>query len=113
MEELIDDEALNCVIPPLLLQPLVENAIVHGVAHLTEGGWIRLQAHSNADRLTISVENNFDPDFKSKRRSGIGLANVRERIETRYGKSGSFNAGADGDRFRVAISLPAERSSAA
>jgi two-component system, LytTR family, sensor histidine kinase AlgZ len=113
MEEHVDEEALKCVIPPLLLQPLVENAIVHGVAHLTEGGWIHVQAQSNADRLTISVENNFDPDFKSKRRSGIGLANVRERIETRYGKSASFSSGPDGDRFRVAISVPAERSTAA
>jgi len=113
MEETIDDAALTCIIPPLLLQPLVENAIVHGVAHLPEGGWIRLNAQTGGDRLTISVENNFDPEFKSKRRSGIGLANVRERVEARYGKEGSFLATAEGDRFRVAISLPVERSAAA
>jgi len=113
MQETIDETALTCILPPLLLQPLVENAIVHGVAHLPEGGWIRLNAHSNETRLTITVENNFDPDYRSKRRSGIGLANVRERIETRYGKAASFLATADGDNFRVAISLPAERSAAA
>jgi len=112
MEEIIDERALGCIIPPLLLQPLVENAIVHGVAHLPEGGWIRLNAHAG-DLLTITVENNFDPEYKSKRRSGIGLANVRERLETRYGKDASFLATADGDCFRVAISLPVERSAAA
>jgi LytS/YehU family sensor histidine kinase len=112
MEEQIDEATLGCIIPPLLLQPLVENAIVHGVANLPEGGWIRLNAHAGDQRLTISIENNFDPEYKSKRRSGIGLANVRERIETRYGKSGSFFASAEGDRFRVDISLPVERSSA-
>jgi LytS/YehU family sensor histidine kinase len=112
MEEQIDEGTLACIIPPLLLQPLVENAIVHGVANLPEGGWIRLNAHVADEHLTISVENNFDPEYKSKRRSGIGLANVRERIETRYGKSGSFLATAKDDRFRVEISLPAERSAA-
>jgi sensor histidine kinase YesM len=113
MEENVDEEALTCIIPPLLLQPLVENAIVHGVAHLPEGGYIKLHAHSNPGQLLIQVENNFDPDYRSKRRSGIGLANVRERIETRYGKSGSFSAKPDGDKFRVSITLPCERSTAA
>jgi two-component system, LytTR family, sensor histidine kinase AlgZ len=113
MEEQVDKEALTCIIPPLLLQPLVENAIVHGVAHLPEGGYINVHASANADRLVIAVENNFDPEYRAKRRGGIGLANVRERVETRYGKSASFAATADGDKFRVAISLPAERSTAA
>jgi len=113
LEETIDEAALNCIIPPLLLQPLVENAIVHGIAHLPEGGWIRMNAQDGDGRLTISVENNFDPEFKSKRRSGIGLANVRERVEVRYGASATFVVRPDGDRFRVEISLPVERSNAA
>jgi len=112
MDEQVDEGSLTCIIPPLLLQPLVENAIVHGVAHLPEGGFINLRAQSDAERLVISVENNFDTDYRPKRRSGIGLANVRERLETRYGKSASFQAAAQGDRFRVDISLPVERSAA-
>ena len=113
LEEKIDDAVLNCIIPPLLLQPLVENAIVHGIAHLPEGGWIHMSAQDRDGHLTISVENNFDPDYRSKRRSGIGLANVKERIEVRYGKSATFTAKPDGDRFRVEIGVPVERSSAA
>ena len=113
MQESIEEQALSTTIPPLILQPLIENAIVHGVAHLPEGGWIRLQARSVEGRLAIAVDNNFDPDYKSKRKSGIGLANVRERIEARYGQDGSFIAAAEGDRFHVAISLPVERSAAA
>ena len=113
MEEQIDESLLNCTIPPLLLQPLVENAIVHGVAHLPEGGWIRLTAESNDAHLLISVENNFDPEYKSKRKSGIGLANVRERVEARYGKDATFSATADGDRFHITMTLPIERSDAA
>jgi len=113
MQESIEEQALGTTIPPLILQPLIENAIVHGVAHLPEGGWIRLQAQSIDQHLVIAVDNNFDPEYKSKRKSGIGLANVRERIEARYGQEGSFVASAEGDRFHVGITLPVERSAAA
>ena len=85
---------------------------MHGVAHLPEGSCIQLKCSVNGDRLLIVIENRFDPEFKSKRRNGIGLANVRERIETRYGSAASFLAATDGDRFTVTISLPAERSAA-
>ncbi len=111
-EEVIDDTTLTCLIPPLTLQPLVENAIVHGVAHLPEGACIRIKCSVTENRLLVIIENRFDPEFKSKKRSGIGLANVRERIETRYGSAASFLATADGDCFTVTISLPAERSAA-
>jgi two-component system, LytTR family, sensor histidine kinase AlgZ len=113
MQESIEEQTLTTSIPPLILQPLIENAIVHGVAHLPEGGWIKLHAQSVDGRLAIAVDNNFDPEYKSKRKSGIGLANVRERIEARYGQDGSFVATAEGDRFHVAITLPIERSAAA
>ena len=72
-----------------------------------------MSAQNLDGHLNISVENNFDPDYRSKRRSGIGLANVRERIEVRYGGSATFVAKPDGDRFRVEMSLPVERSAAA
>jgi two-component system, LytTR family, sensor histidine kinase AlgZ len=111
-EEVVEEATLTSLIPPLTLQPLVENAIVHGVAHLPEGSCIQLKCSVAGDHLLIIIENTFDPEFKSKRRSGIGLANVRERIETRYGSAASFRAAANGDRFTVTISFPAERSAA-
>ncbi len=111
-EEIVDEATLTCLIPPLTLQPLVENAILHGVAHLPEGACIHLKCSVTENRLLVSIENRFDPDFKSRKRSGIGLANVRERIETRYGNEANFLAAANGDRFTVTISLPAERSAA-
>jgi two-component system, LytTR family, sensor histidine kinase AlgZ len=111
IEESIDPASLNCLVPPLLLQPLVENAIAHGVANLPEGGWIRIHAACNADsQIHLTVENNFDPEYKPKRSRGIGMSNVRERLLTRYGKEGNFTARVDGDLFRVSLSLPKERS---
>jgi two-component system, LytTR family, sensor histidine kinase AlgZ len=108
MEETIDREALSAEVPPLLLQPLVENAVVHGIANLVGGGWIRLAAARRDGVLDIAIENQFDPDAPPRRRSGVGLANVRQRLEARYGNHASFSAAAVEDRFRVAIRLPAE-----
>src|SRR5580658_2207475 len=63
------DPACNeCEVPPLLVQPLVENAVKHGVASLTEGGEISLSAHVSNGALRFSVENHFDPDAPLQRK---------------------------------------------
>jgi len=110
--EEIDPDTLACIVPPLLLQPLVENAVVHGIANLPEGGVIRIVASNGEGRLSIAVENDFDPEYRAKRRKGIGLANVRDRLAGRYGKESTFDAEIAGNQYRVRLSLPAERSSA-
>src|SRR5579864_177751 len=109
MEENIDKEAMGFPIPPLLLQPLVENAVVHGISNLVEGGSIKLEIHSRNGTLSIAVENSFDPDSPPRRRGGVGLANVRQRLATRHGILASFDVKTEGDRYRVAITMPAER----
>jgi two-component system, LytTR family, sensor histidine kinase AlgZ len=108
MEEKISEAALDAQVPPLLLQPLVENAVGHGIANLVEGGWIRLAAELRDGELSILVENLFDPEAPPRRKSGVGLANVRQRLEARYGNRAKFATSIDGPCFRVAISLPAE-----
>jgi two-component system, LytTR family, sensor histidine kinase AlgZ len=108
MDEDIDHEALAVRVPPLLLQPLVENAVAHGIANLVEGGWIKLEAHRRDGNLIIVVENSFDPDAPARRRNGVGLANVRQRLEARFGDLASFSTSTAGGRFRVTIGLPAE-----
>jgi two-component system, LytTR family, sensor histidine kinase AlgZ len=109
MEENIDKDALGFPIPPLLLQPLVENAVVHGIAHLVEGGWVRLDVRTSNGLLSVVVENLFDPDAPPRRKGGVGLANVRQRLAMRYGHQARLEAKAEGDRFRVVISVPAEK----
>jgi LytS/YehU family sensor histidine kinase len=108
MRENVDPEALGFSVPPLLLQPLVENAVVHGVANLVDGGWIRLDVSGTDGRLAVIVENRFDPEAPARHRNGVGLSNVRQRLETRYGNRASIDVSANGERFRVALSLPAE-----
>lgn len=109
MEENVAKDALAVDVPPLLLQPLVENAIAHGIANLVEGGWIRLDVGCENGSVSIVIENLFDPEAPARRRNGVGLANVRQRLEARYGNRASFAAKSEGDRFRVAITLPVEK----
>jgi LytS/YehU family sensor histidine kinase len=108
MEENVEKEALEIQIPPLLLQPLVENAVAHGIANLVEGGWIKLDAHCGGGNLSITIENNFDPDAPPRRRGGVGLANVRQRLLARYGERASFVVKTDSGCFRVEMVMPVE-----
>jgi two-component system, LytTR family, sensor histidine kinase AlgZ len=105
-EEEIQEEANACMLPPLLLQPLVENAVVHGIAQLAEGGWIRLRAVRNSERLAVTVENSWDPEAHSTRRNGLGLKNVQRRMETSFGKAAHIQTQAEDEVFRVTLSLP-------
>jgi two-component system sensor histidine kinase AlgZ len=108
MEENIEKEALAFDVPPLLLQPLVENAVAHGVANLVEGGSIRLDVQCRDGEISIAIENSFDPEAPPRRKSGVGLANVRQRLAARYGSRASFDVKTEGGVFRVGITLPAE-----
>lgn len=98
----------NCAIPPMLLQPLVENAVKHGISGLVQGGSIRLAASRNGDNVSITLENGFDPETPARRNLGLGLAHVRRRLQVRYGEHASFDAGPDGDIYRVMLRFPCE-----
>ncbi|PYV64866.1 MAG: hypothetical protein DMG95_03300 [Acidobacteria bacterium] len=112
VEENTAAETLENLLPPLLLQPLVENAVRHGVAQLTEGGWIRIDIQQpEPEILSIAIENNFDPEAPRRKGSGIGLRNVRERLDASYGNRARFDVRANHDRFLVSLNLPAEKES--
>jgi hypothetical protein len=109
MRENVQERAKRCLIPPLLLQPLLENAVSHGIASMADGGWIRLEARVADGTLGIIVENERDDEAPRRLRSGgLGLKNVRSRLEARYGKDATFSIEPGEDRFRVSMSLPAE-----
>jgi hypothetical protein len=108
LREEIAGEALDCALPALLLQPLVENAVKHGVATVAHDGRIDMRAALRGNRLEISIENNFDPDAPPRSRSGLGLQNVKNRLHARYGEAASLETRAGEDRFRVELRLPAE-----
>jgi two-component system, LytTR family, sensor histidine kinase AlgZ len=111
VEEDVRDGAASCPVPPLLLQPLVENAVTHGVATRVEGGSIRIGISRTGERVAIRIENTFDNEAR-RARGGVGLANVRKRLEVCYGDAASMEVREVGDRFRVDVRLPAEAAGA-
>jgi sensor histidine kinase YesM len=102
-----DPAASGCLVPPLLLQPLVENAVVHGISQLVEGGTIRLAAAREGATLTIRLENPCDPDRSRTRGVGLGLDLLRKRLMTQYGASHAVVANEEEGRFLVEVRMPA------
>lgn len=108
VEEQIEAACEECMVPALMLQPLVENAVKHGIAGLVEGGSVRVSAMRAASGVTIAVENAFDPDMPPPRKTGLGLAHVRRRLKVRYGAAASLEAGSVGDTYRVVLHFPCD-----
>jgi LytS/YehU family sensor histidine kinase len=108
LHEDIQEDSKSCLLPPLLLQPLLENAVKHGIAALPEGGQVRLAVQRKNGRLAILVENSWDPEAPPRRSGGLGLKNVQRRLEARYGKDASLRVNNEGELFQVSLSLPAE-----
>jgi len=106
VERLVEDGVAACQVPALILQPLVENAVTHGVAHLLEGGTVRLEARRAEGALRIGVENRCDPDRPRRPRTGVGLQNVRKRLAAQYGAAARVQVSEAPDRFRVELTLP-------
>jgi two-component system sensor histidine kinase AlgZ len=106
----VGEGAGNCLLPPLILQPLVENAVKHGIGGLLEGGSITVSAERAGSLLRIRVENDIDPDEGGtpKAGHGIGLVNVRQRLAAAYGREGSVHWAREDNKFRVDLVLPAE-----
>jgi sensor histidine kinase YesM len=102
-----DPQAVDCLVPPLLLQPLVENAVVHGIGQLVEGGTIRLAAMRDGEMLTITLENPCDPDRARTRGVGLGLELLRKRLTTQCGVYDAVRANEDSGHFRVEVRMPA------
>lgn len=99
----IDEHVRNTRIPPLLLQPLVENAVKHGVAHLLEGGVVQISAAPDGRFTRITVENRCDPDRPPQRGEKIGMANTKRRVEMFEGR---IDVAETADHFRVTVWLP-------
>jgi len=106
----VDDAALRAMIPLLSVQPLVENAVKHGVAPRTGTGFVRLDITAQPHMLSVTVSNSGECDSSAltaaRADGGIGLANVRRRLELHYGEESSFLAEVEDGVTTVGFLLP-------
>jgi LytS/YehU family sensor histidine kinase len=110
IEQEVEEECRKIPIPPLLLQPLVENAVRHGIAHLLDGGAVRVLCASTGQQLVVQIENPVDPDRPKHKGTGLGLKNVRSRLDTIYGNNARVDVEETNEYFRVKISFPIHRN---
>ena len=104
--EIDPGNAGDAAVPPLLLQPLAENAVTHGIAHVLDGGVVRIRAERRVTAVVITVDNPSDPDRPAGRGTGLGLRNVRERLARAYGDDAFLQSEEAGGRFVVRLELP-------
>lgn len=95
----------SAVLPPLILQPLLENSLKHGVEPRIEGGTVAVRSSLEEGRLRIVVENEADED-RSSGGTSIGLRNIRRRLHATYGTDAALETTEASGRFRAVLDLP-------
>ncbi len=106
IEEDISDECLKVMIPNMILQPLYENAIKHGVNESTDAVTITTICHAENNYLNISISNNYSPGNLSRKGKGIGLENIKRRLALHYKRHDLFEIRRNSFNFEVIIKIP-------
>ena len=112
----LDVEALpmELPMPRLLLQPLVENAVYHGVQQMPDGGTVTVRGRRGAGHVEIEISNPCPPpSARAPGRHGMALANTRARIEYHFGRRGALDVAAGADTFTCILRLPDAGAAAA
>ncbi len=102
----VDALPMQARIPALTLQPLLENAILHGVAQLAQGGEVHIGGSANEGMMLLRVRNPLPLEGEPRAGHGIALDNIRERLELLHGRRASVTAGREGDEFVVQLRFP-------
>jgi two-component system, LytTR family, sensor kinase len=101
----LEEGLLHAAVPPLLLQPLVENAILHGIAPRSSPGWARVTVRKEESNLLIEVADN-GVGLGANYTEGLGLSNTRSRLKQLYGDKHSFVLRGDNAGVIITITLP-------
>lgn len=107
IEKEVEEACLDLKIPNMILQPLYENAIKHGVNESTDQVVISTTCRTEKDLLRISISNNFTPGGISKKGKGIGITNVQKRLMLHFHRSDLVNIEKTGNSFTIHLTMPA------
>lgn len=109
--ENINPELTQALIPPMVLQILIENAIKHGISQLPDGGKLVLEVYAVSGKLHCILTNNGKLQNESGQKGfGVGLSNIRERLQLLYGDDASFNLSEKNQVVFATLILPLEYS---
>lgn len=100
------ETAKPMLVPNMILQPLFENAIKHGVYESLGPVTIRFMAQLSGGWLSVALSNDYDPESVPKKGNGIGLKNVQERLQLIYGIAGLLKTQKDGHTFTITLRVP-------
>ena len=96
----------GALILPLTLQPLLENAVAHGIQPRPEGGELRVYGRAESDNIVITIVNPLGPDEYDRKGHGMALVNIRERMELAFGPAASLITQQNEEQFFAVLSLP-------
>ena len=104
----IEELPKDALVPPLLIQPLLENAIYHGIEPLTDGGTIEIQGHRDDKNIVLTIRNPLNQDSAQQMARGNQLAqdNIRERLAALHGKQGRLQIDSNNRHYQVTINFP-------
>ena len=102
----INDMPSDAMIPPLILQPLLENAVYHGIEPMPEGGEIIVKIYTKVKELHISISNPYAPQNDHHSGNKMALKNIKERLKLHFDLEGSLKAEAKNSRYEVHIRIP-------
>lgn len=102
----VEPEARNAKLPGMVLQPLVENAVYHGIQPREDGGTVTLTARIQGAELRICVRNPLGPNAPKTSGNGIALNNIAERLSLLFGRNSALIVRRDGAEFLAQINLP-------
>lgn len=106
----IDAGADMALVPPMLLQPLVENAVYHGIEPGIGRAVVRIRIAREGDRLRIALSNPYHPEHQHRQGNRMALANIRERLLLHFDVEARLDAAVAGDRYQIDMVLPFRRS---
>jgi LytS/YehU family sensor histidine kinase len=106
IEKKINPACGEMMMPAMILQPLLENAVKHGVNTMLTACNIILKAECNESYLDISISNTFDPDAVPRKGTGTGLSNVKKRMAAIYGRSDLLSSKTTEQTFEVKLHIP-------
>ena len=106
----IDENCLEAEIPNMILQPLYENAIKYGVYEATEPVEVKTVAKCNESVLQITISNPYDSSVQMKKGEGIGLRNIRDRLQVIYGNPYLIKLEDNKKEFTVTLSIPQKQN---